>query len=437
MTTTAAEAPAAAQPAPHLPSQIEHLATAALVPYARNSRTHSPEQVAAVARSIQQFGFTNPVLIDARNTIIAGHGRVMAAQQLGLALVPCIRMAHLTDAQRRAYVIADNKLAELSGWDMATLAREVEDLMAESFEIDLLGFGAEDLEALLAEHAPAPQPETTPTTSDADQAPEPPATPVSQPGDVWLCGKHRVMCGDSTNLAAANVLMAGKKADLLLTDPPYNVAYEGKTADALVIENDSMSDADFRQFLVNVYKTADAVMKPGAVFYIWHADKEGLNFRLALTEVPWKSSQLLLWAKNSLVLGRWDYHAKHEPCLYGWKEGAAHYWGSDRKQTTVLNFDRPQRNGEHPTMKPVALFQYQVENSSKPGGTVLDLFGGSGTTLIACENTKRQARLMELDPKYVDVIIRRWQDFTGRQATLEATGQTFNQVRAQRTGAAE
>lgn len=438
MTTTAAPQ------AVHLPSQIEHLATAALVPYARNSRTHSPEQVAAVARSIQQFGFTNPVLIDAQNTIIAGHGRIMAAQQLGLATVPCIRLAHLTDAQRRAYVIADNKLAELSGWDMATLAREVEDLMDESFDVDLLGFVDDELQALLAEHAPEKPPETTPTENDADAAPEPPPIPTSRLGDVWLCGKHRVMCGDSTSIPQVQTLMAHKLADLLLTDPPYNVAVVGgsraipeaerKAAGALEIENDSMSDTDFRSFLVSVYKAADAVLKPGSSYYIWHADSEGYNFRGAAKDMGWQIRQNLIWNKNSLVLSRQDYHWKHEPCLYGWKEGAAHYWGSDRKQTTVLDFNRPQRNGEHPTMKPVALFQYQVENSSKPGGTVLDLFGGSGTTLIACENTKRVARLMELDPKYCDVIINRWQAFTGNQAKLEATGQTFAQVQAQRVG---
>jgi site-specific DNA-methyltransferase (adenine-specific) len=214
-------------------------------------------------------------------------------------------------------------------------------------------------------------------------------------------------------------------ADLLITDPPYNVAYEGKTEDALTIQNDAMSDADFRQFLRDCYATADAFMRPGAVFYIWHADLEGLNFRAAAQEVNWKVRQCLIWNKNSLVLGRQDYHWKHEPCLYGWKEGAAHYWGSDRAQTTVLDFNRPHRNGEHPTMKPIDLIQYQVENSSKRGDVVLDLFGGSGSTLIACEKTGRCARLMELDPHYADVIVRRWQDFTGQRATHFETGDPF------------
>jgi site-specific DNA-methyltransferase (adenine-specific) len=214
-------------------------------------------------------------------------------------------------------------------------------------------------------------------------------------------------------------------ADLLVTDPPYNVAYEGKTQDALTIQNDAMSDGDFRQFLRDCYATADAFMRPGAVFYVWHADLEGLNFRAAATEVGWRVRQCLVWNKNSLVMGRQDYHWKHEPCLYGWKDGAAHYWGSDRTQTTVLDFARPSRNGEHPTMKPVDLIEYQVKNSSKRGDTVLDLFGGSGTTLIACEKTGRTARLMELDPRYCDVIVRRWQDFTGQRATHAETGDPF------------
>jgi len=213
---------------------------------------------------------------------------------------------------------------------------------------------------------------------------------------------------------------------LLLTDPPYNVAYTGKTAEALTIQNDSKADADFRHFLRDVYSAADSVMNAGAVFYVWHSDSEGFNFRGAAHDVGWKIRQCLIWNKSVLVMGRQDYHWKHEPCLYGWKEGAAHFWGSDRTQTTVLNFNKPQRNGEHPTMKPVELFQYQVENSSKKNDIVLDLFGGSGTTMIACEKTNRVARLMELDEKYCDVIVKRWQEFTGKQATLESTGKTFN-----------
>lgn len=403
----------------HIPGNIEHLPLDALIPYARNSRTHSPEQVAQVAASMREFGFTNPVLIDGDGGIIAGHGRVMAARQLGLADVPCIRLGHLTEAQKRAYVIADNKLALNSGWDEDMLRLEIEDLQGMDFDLDLLGFDGDELAALLQDDEPEAG------QGDADAVPEPMPDAISKPGDVWVLGGGRVMCGDSTNIAAVENLMGGAKADLLLTDPPYNVAYEGKTKDALTIQNDAMGDDQFRQFLRDVYATADAVMRPGAVFYIWHADLEGYNFRAAARDVGWKVRQCLVWNKNSLVIGRQDYQWKHEPCLYGWKDGAAHYWGSDRAQTTVLDFKRPTRNGEHPTMKPVELMQYQVENSSKRGAIVLDLFGGSGSTLIACEKAGRKARLMELDPRYVDVIVRRWQEFTGKRATHAETGEPF------------
>jgi len=391
-----------------------------LKPYDRNARTHSAEQVAQIAASIVEFGFTNPILVDSSDGIIAGHGRLSAAQELGLKTVPVVVLDHLSDRQRKAYILADNQLALNAGWDTDLLRSELQDLAEQDFDLSLIGFSDDELSDLLPDIEELP-----PEDADADAVPEPPADPVTKPGDVWLLGKHRVMCGDSTSIEAVELLMAGGKADLLLTDPPYNVAYEGKTAEALTIQNDSMSDDDFRQFLRDVYSTADSVMNPGAVFYIWHADSEGYNFRGAAYDVGWQVRQCLIWNKNSLVLGRQDYHWKHEPCLYGWKEGAAHYWGSDRSQTTVLDFNRPSRNGEHPTMKPVELFQYQVENSSKRKGMVLDLFGGSGTTAIACEKTGRHARLMELDPRYCDVIVKRWQAFTGKTATLEATGEKF------------
>jgi site-specific DNA-methyltransferase (adenine-specific) len=409
--------------------KIEHRPLEGLIPYANNSRTHSDEQVAQIAASIREFGFTNPVLIDGEDGIIAGHGRVLAARKLGLDKVPCIRLAHLTEAQRRAYVIADNKLALNAGWDEALLRVEIETLQGLDFDLGLTGFSEDEIAALLAVS-------TVDGNTDPDEVPEPPAEPVSVLGDVWLLGKHRLACGDSTNIDAVTAMMGGVQADLLLTDPRYNVAYEGKTADALTIKNDSMDDAAFRQFLRDVYATADSVMKPGAAFYIWHADLEGYNFRGAAHDVGWKVRQCLVWKKSTMVLGRQDYQSKHEPCIYGWKEGAAHFWGSDRKQTTVLEFDKPARNGEHPTMKPVELFQYQVENSSKPGGVVLDLFGGSGTTAIACERTGRAARLMELDPKYSDVIVERWQQFTSKEAVHAETGETFNSMKARKPRAA-
>jgi site-specific DNA-methyltransferase (adenine-specific) len=402
-----------------------------LKPYERNARTHSAEQIAQIAASIVEFGFTNPILVDSGDGIIAGHGRLQAARELGLSTVPVVVLDHLSDRQRRAYVLADNQLALNAGWDLELLRTELQDLVADDFDLSVIGFSDEELEDLLPEVEELP-----PEDADNEAVPEAPAEPVTKPGDVWLLGKHRVMCGDSTSLTEVERLMDGGKADLLLTDPPYNVALgmdetpeeakkRNRRTDGLTIQNDKMSDDDFRQFLSDVYSAADAVMKPGAVFYIWHADSEGYNFRGAARDVSWHVRQCLIWNKNSLVMGRQDYHWKHEPCLYGWKEGAAHYWGSDRTQTTVLDFNKPSRNGEHPTMKPVELFQYQLENSSKSKGVVLDLFGGSGTTAIACEKAGRHARLMELDPRYCDVIVKRWQAFTGKRATLEATGEVF------------
>ena len=237
---------------------------------------------------------------------------------------------------------------------------------------------------------------------------------VSVHGDIWLLGKHRLMCGDSTNEEDASKLMDGVQADLLLTDPPYNVAYEGSTKDRLTIQNDDMDDSDFRAFLCDAFRTADANMKPGASFYIWHADTEGYNFRGACRDIGWQVRQCLIWVKNTFVLGRQDYHWQHEPCLYGWKDGAAHQWEGDRKQATTMNFDKPARNGEHPTMKPVDLFAYQISNNTKAGNAVLDLFGGSGTTIIACEQLGRRGYLMELDPRYVDVIVKRYIGVTGK-----------------------
>ena len=401
--------------------RLEMISIDALAPYARNSRTHSDAQVAQIAGSIREFGFTNPVLIDDESGIVAGHGRVQAARALGMEQVPCIRLEGLTEAQRRAYVIADNRIALNAGWDLDMLAVELDDLKGIDFDLDLLGFDVGEIDKILA-MADA----TTEGETDIDDVPDVQAEAITQPGDVWLLGKHRVMCGDSTAVTAMDVLMGGALADMLLTDPPYNVAYEGKTRDALRIENDAMGNDDFRAFLRDALVTADSALKPGAVFYIWHADSEGYNFRGACHDAGWQVRQCLIWAKSSLVMGRQDYHWKHEPCLYGWKDGAGHLWASDRKQTTVLEFERPSRNGEHPTMKPVALFEYQMLNNTKGGDIVLDSFGGSGTTLIAAEKNGRVARLMELDPKYVDVIVRRWQQFTGKRAVLESTGREFD-----------
>jgi DNA modification methylase len=403
--------------------KIEILKTDSLIPYARNSRTHSEAQVAQIAGSIREFGFTNPVLIDGENGIIAGHGRIMAAQKLGLAEVPCIRLDHLTETQRKAYVIADNKLALNSGWDDSMLALELAELQDDNFDLSLTGFDESELADLLAE--------TIEGETDPDEVPEPPVDSVTVLGDVWVMGKHRLLCGDSTSIDDLRKLCGEQDVDMWLTDPPYNVAYEGKTKDALTIQNDSMTDDSFRTFLRDAYVAADAVMKQGAVFYIWHADSEGYNFRGAAHDAGWKVRQCLIWKKSTMVMGRQDYHWKHEPCLYGWKEGAGHLWATDRKQTTILEFEKPSRNGEHPTMKPVALFEYQMLNNTKGGDIVLDSFGGSGTTMIAAEKNGRIARLMELDPKYCDVIVKRWQDFAGKQAIHEASGKTFDEMKEQ------
>ena len=407
-------------------SQIDYLPIEALIPYARNSRTHDPAQVAQIAASIKAFGFTNPVLVDGVGGIIAGHGRVLAARQLNLQTVPCIRLSHLTENQTRAYVIADNQLALNAGWNQEMLLLEIQTLQAAEFNLDLLGFTPAELAALMPELV-------APGLTDEDAVPEVRPDPVSQLGDVWLLGGHRVMCGDATSIEQLEQLTAGALVDMWLTDPPYNVAYEGGTKDKLTIQNDAMGNADFRQFLRDAYVGADAVMKSGAVFYIWHADSEGYNFRGAASDAGWKVRQCLIWKKSSLVMGRQDYHWQHEPCLYGWKDGAAHLWATDRKQTTILEFNKPTRNGEHPTMKPVELFEYQLLNNTKGSDIVLDSFGGSGTTVIAAHKHGRLARVMELDPKYCDVIIRRWQDFTGEAATLEASGMTFAAIEADNT----
>ena len=399
--------------------KIEQRSVAKLIPYAANSRTHSDAQVAQIAASIKEFGWTNPILVSGDNSIIAGHGRLMAARKLDMEEVPVIVLDHLSKAQQRALVIADNQLAMNAGWDMNMLKAEIEDLNLENFNLELLGFDDDFLDGLL---------ETAPSggKTDEDAVPEVPETPKTVLGDVWVLGNHRLMCGDSTSIDALEKLTEGSLVDMWLTDPPYNVAYEGGTKEKLTIQNDSMGDNDFRQFLRDAYVAADTVMKPGAVFYIWHADLEGYNFRGAAKDAGWQVRQCLVWKKSSLVMGRQDYHWQHEPCLYGWKEGAAHLWATDRKQTTILEFNKPSRNGEHPTMKPVELFEYQMLNNTKGADVVLDSFGGSGTTIIAAEKHGRYGRLMELDPKYCDVIIKRWQDFSGKVAIHAETGEAFD-----------
>lgn len=374
-----------------------------LTPYENNPRNND-EAVHYVANSIQEFGFKVPIVIDKEGVIVAGHTRYKAAQQLGLDKVPCIVADDLTPEQVKAFRLADNKTAEIATWNAEKYNLEIQEL--EMFDMTLFGF----------EEAESESDEIEAIEDDFEE--NIPEKPYVKAGDIYKLGKHRVMCGDSTVLSDVKRLIDGKQADLLLTDPPYNVSYEGKTSDTLTIENDTQRDEDFRQFLNDAFTNSDAVMKEGAAFYIWHADSEGYNFRGACKNAGWKVRQCLIWNKNSMVLGRQDYQWKHEPCLYGWKEGAAHKFYADRSQTTVLNFDKPTRNGEHPTMKPIPLFAYLINNSTKAGDIVLDLFAGSGTTLIACEQLDRSAYVMEYDPKYAQVIIERWEQFTGEKAVL-------------------
>lgn len=382
--------------------KIEYLPISSLEPYEKNTRKHNSNDVDKIALSIEKYGMNDPIGIwSDHNVIVEGHGRMMACLKLGYDTVPCIRLDHLTDAERREYAIMHNKSAELSEWDYEFLAAELPELNLEPFEID---WGLPEVEELEA------------VEDDYDK--EPPAVPKSQLGDIYQLGRHRLMCGSSIDKDQVSALVDGAKVDMLLTDPPYGVDYEGKTDDKLKIENDKLKGEEFLHFLADAFDAADSVMKEGAVFYIWHADSSGLVFRTACEMVGWQVRQCLIWVKNAMVMGRQDYQWKHEPCLYGWKEGAGHLWASDRKQTTVLNFERPSKSKIHPTMKPVPLFDYQMKNNTKGGDIVLDLFGGSGTTLIAAEQNGRTAYVMELSPNYCDAIIDRWETLTGEKAVL-------------------
>lgn len=373
-------------------------------PYDRNAKKHDDTQINNVAESIRQFGFVQPIVIDSNGVIVIGHCRFEAAKRLKYAEVPCIMVDDLTPEQVDALRIVDNKTNE-SPWDIDLLTEELQDL-----DLSMFDFAWD----LMEETAEA-------TEITEDEAPEVDKTndPISKFGQIWKLGRHRLMCGDSTSEENVKALLGGAKADLLLTDPPYGVDYTGKTKDALKIQNDAKTDEEMIEFLSSAFRAADAVMKPGAVFYIWYAGMKEHAFDKACQLTGWEVRQILIWAKNTMVMGRQDYQWKHEPCIYGWKGGAGHLWASDRKQTTILEFDRPTVNKEHPTMKPIALFDYQIQNNTKGGDIVLDLFGGSGTTIMACEQNGRNACVMEYDPKYVDVIIKRWENFTGEKAVLE------------------
>ena len=408
-----------------LADKIEQWPTAKLVPYARNARTHSDAQVAQIAASIAEFGFTNPILAGSDGVIVAGHGRLAAAQKLGLEAVPVVVLDHLSPTQRRALVIADNRIAENAGWDDAMLRVELAALADDAFDVALTGFDADALAELIAGEEPDADGQT-----DDDAMPEVPETPISRSGDVWLLGEHRLLCGDATAAASYERLLAGEQADMVFTDPPYNVNYANSAKDKMrgkdrAILNDNLGDG-FYDFLLAALTPTVAHCRGG--IYVAMSSSELDVLQAAFRAAGGKWSTFIIWAKNTFTLGRADYQRQYEPILYGWPEGAQRHWCGDRDQGDVWNIKKPQKNDLHPTMKPVELVERAIRNSSRPGNVVLDPFGGSGTTLIAAEKSGRQARLIELDPKYVDVIVRRWQDWTGQQATRESDGLAFDQA---------
>ena len=403
--------------------KIEHWPLARLLPYARNARTHSDDQVAQIAASIVEFGFTNPCLVGADGVLVAGHGRLLAARKLGLDTVPVVLLDHLSPTQRRALVLADNRIAENAGWDDAMLRTELEALQADGFDLDLTGFDPDALAELLAGE------ETDQTGEvDDDDVPEEAVAVVSRPGDLWVLGEHRVLCGDATDPESYARLLPGERADMVFIDPPYNVDYANSAKDKLrgtqrPILNDNLGAA-FHEFLLAALTPIVSHCR-GAI-YIAMSSGELDTLQAAFRAAGGHWSTFVIWAKNTFTLGRADYQRQFEPILYGWPEGAQRHWCGDRDQGDVWQIKKPQRNDLHPTMKPVELVERCIRNSSRPGDVVLDSFGGSGTTLIAAHKSGRRARLMELDPKYVDVIVRRWQAWSGESAMREDDGVSFD-----------
>ena len=413
--------------------QIEYVEVEKLIPYARNSRTHSDEQVAQICGSIKEFGFTNPVLIDGEGVIIAGHGRTIAAQRLNMKEVPCLRLDYLTEAQKKAYVIADNKLALNAGWDDEMLALELGDLKELDFDLSLTGFDDDELNKLLAEAV-------NEGLVDEDEVPLPPDEPISKLGDVWQLGSHRVICGDSTSIDAVDKLMEGQKADMVFTDPPYGMSYGGgrakgdhalnKNGGVLIkahgmIKGDDLEGESLINLVRDAIATCIASSKQGAAYYICFTWRSYSEFEEAIELGGASVANCIVWDKKSIGLGNANYRPQHEFIFYV-KGGA---WYGDKGQSDVWYMSRG-ATGEyvHPTQKPVELVEKAISNSSKPGDLVLDVFGGSGSTLIACEKTSRHCRLVDLDPKYVDVMVKRWQDYTGKQAIHAESGKTFAEM---------
>lgn len=376
-----------------------------LIPYINNARTHSVEQINKLRSSLREFGFINPVIIDKDYGIIAGHGRVIAAKEEGIEKVPCVLVDYLTETQKKAYILADNRMALDAGWDEELLKLEIEALQGEAFDIGLTGFDEKDLADLFKMDEGDVKDDDYDLTSALEKA------AFVEKGDVWVVGRHRLVCGDATNEDDVAKLMDGKKANLILTDPPYGVSF--KSSSGLTIQNDSMKNDEFYNFLLAAFKNMVAHLEPGGGAYVFHADTEGLNFRKAFIDAGLHLAGCCIWVKNSLVLGRSDYQWQHEPVLYGFLQNGKHKWFSDRKQTTIWNFDKPKRNENHPTSKPLDLLAYPLKNSTQANAIVLDTFGGSGSTLMTCENSNRICYTMELDEKYASVILRRYVEDTG------------------------
>lgn len=391
-----------------------------LVPYARNARTHSKEQILQIRSSLREFGFVNPIIVDKDLNIIAGHGRVLAAKAEGMTEVPCVFAEHLTEAQKRAYILADNKLALNAGWDEELLALEFGELKGLGFDLELTGFGVDEIEKLFAADAGEVQDDDFDLTAALEEA------AFVLPGDVWTLGRHRLICGDATDADTVKKLMDGRKANLVLTDPPYNVSFE--SASGLKIKNDSMKAEQFYNFLLTAFKNLYENLADGGAFYCFHSDSEKVNFFRACVDAGFHYSTTCIWVKNALVLGRGDYQQMHEPVLYAFKDTSKHKWYSDRKQTTIWNFDKPKKNTDHPTSKPLDLLAYPIQNSSQVNGIVVDTFGGSGSTLIACEQSDRICNMLELDEKYASVILRRYAEFKkngGEDITCERDGEVL------------
>ena len=387
-------------------TDFQLVSTDKLIPYVNNARTHSPEQIKKLRSSLREFGFVNPVIIDREYNVIAGHGRLMAAKEEGITEVPCVYVDHLTDAQKKAYILADNRMALDAGWDEELLAVEMQELQDLGYDLSMTGFDEKELADLFSDGTGSDAKD-----DDFDLTAALEKAAFVERGDIWTVGRHRLMCGDATSADDVSALMNGVKANLILTDPPYGVSF--KSSSGLTIQNDSMKNEEFYTFLLSAFKCMADHLEKGGAAYVFHADTEGLNFRRAFIDAGFHLAGCCIWVKDSLVLGRSDYQWQHEPVLYGFMQNGKHKWYSDRKQTTIWHFDKPKRNANHPTSKPLDLLGYPIGNSTQENAVVIDTFGGSGSTLMACEQMNRICYMMELDEKYASVILRRYVEDTG------------------------